>query len=532
MLRYMRKNAASFWIKLIFGLIVLVFASWGIGGMVSGQKIDAVAWVNDHPITGAEVERAQRNLVEVYRNLYQDKFSPEVLADLNLRQQALDQLIRMQLLRQEAERLGLTASDEEVRAAISATAGFQTGGRFDRRRYLALLRRNNLTPADFEESEREQLLVQKVQDLVTSGVYVAEQEVHRQYAYDNERISLRFVRIRAADFAPKVTVTDADIAAAYGRDKEEFREPERVRIQLASYTSAAFAAKVTVEPAAIEARYRARGTDQPLEEVLEEIAAALRSERADKRRREQAAADLKQARAGTPLDSLAKESGASIATLGPFARGDSIPGVKDAAPILARAFATAAGEIGDVVETEAGSYLVRVVEKTPGRIPALDAVRETVARRVRQEKSRQLARTRAQEFLEQLKKAPDPEAPARESGLQVEETSLFSRKDILLPGLGRQPQLQEQAFALSPEHPVADGIYEVEGDSVVAALNERAPLDEEKFEAQKDSLAEQYRNRRRGMVMEEFLNHLMGRSEIRVRPGYVVQRAPARAPGV
>ena len=62
---------------------------------------------------------------------------------------------------QEARRLGLTATDEELMNAITQVPEFQVNGRFNKERYIQLLRANRLTPAQFEDDQRKQLTIQR-----------------------------------------------------------------------------------------------------------------------------------------------------------------------------------------------------------------------------------------------------------------------------------------------------------------------------------------------------------------------------------
>ena len=81
------------------------------------------------------------------------------------------------LLKREAGRLGLQVTDDEVREAILDIPNFQDGARFDRTRYLSTPAPSRLTPAEFEESQRETLLVNKLEGLLTDGLTASDQEV-------------------------------------------------------------------------------------------------------------------------------------------------------------------------------------------------------------------------------------------------------------------------------------------------------------------------------------------------------------------
>src|SRR5207244_2764809 len=100
---------------------------------------------------------------------------------------------------------------------------------------IRVLRANNLTPAEFEDAERRDLLVKKLQELIAAGVHVTEAEVHDRYQTENEKVNLRFIKFDAPAFLSAVTVTDDEVQAQYDKNKDAFREPDRVRIEYILY---------------------------------------------------------------------------------------------------------------------------------------------------------------------------------------------------------------------------------------------------------------------------------------------------------
>ena len=150
MLGFMRQHARSSFIKIIFWMIIVVFVFWGVGTMVAGgDKVNVAAMVDGEPISAQTYARAHERMQRVYRELYRENLNPQILAQLNLGQRALDDLVTEMLLKREAGRLGLRVTDDEVRGSILDIPTFQDGARFDRTRYLNALRASRLTPAEF-----------------------------------------------------------------------------------------------------------------------------------------------------------------------------------------------------------------------------------------------------------------------------------------------------------------------------------------------------------------------------------------------
>jgi peptidyl-prolyl cis-trans isomerase D len=121
-----------------------------------------------------------------YKQVLKDAFSESFAK--SLKAQALQELIAGKLLVQEAERIGLRVSDEELQATIMKTPAFAgRDGRFDKQMYERVLDQINLKPAAFEANQREFLLRQKLEQIVKDGVVVTDAEVAASYMQKNSK---------------------------------------------------------------------------------------------------------------------------------------------------------------------------------------------------------------------------------------------------------------------------------------------------------------------------------------------------------
>jgi len=164
-------------------LITVTFLFFGIyPSNVTGSM---VANVNGDVITAEDVNRVYQNMYDNYKQIFKDQFNDSLAK--TLRAQALRELIQTRLLIQEADRMGLRISDDELRAEILKISAFTTGGRFDQKVYENYLQRMNITPAVFETEQREFMLKRKLEQLVADGVVVADAEVAAAYAKENPK---------------------------------------------------------------------------------------------------------------------------------------------------------------------------------------------------------------------------------------------------------------------------------------------------------------------------------------------------------
>lgn len=447
MLDVMRKSADSPVLKILFVIIVLVFLFWGVG-TVGQNQLEVAAEVNDQVITSREFQRSYERIAAMYQNMGAQSPPAELL-----RNQAMSQLIDLELLVQEAKRLGLEVDEAELRDAIAASPDFQQDGRFDKERYILLLQQNGYKPSDFEEQQRRRMVAGKVQEVVRSGVHVTDQEVLDQFRFENERLNLRFVRIPAADFRDKVTLADADVQQYYTDHQEEYREPERVRVKLVEFRPQDFAAQVSPTDAEVQTYYDSHLSDyQRKEEVRARhilFKVAPDASDADKAAaRSKAEAVLAQAKGGGDFAELAKQNSQDVSAaeggdLGLFGRGVMMPTFETAA------FALEPGQISEIVETPFGFHIIKLEEKLPERTEPLEAVRTAIIDTMKTQQARTIALQKVEQAHEQMLNGTDIAQAAAGAGLNVQTPSPFGRNEPVA-GLGVRPELSKAAFLAEP----------------------------------------------------------------------------------
>ena len=204
MLHLMRKHAGSWMIKVVLGVIVVVFVFWGVGSYRSG-KGNRIAVVNGEAIALEEYRGTYEQLLEQYRRQFGNALDQKLLKTLNLKEQALNRLIDRRLLLQSADRLNLHVTDEAVVEAIQNIEAFQENGQFVPGRYQRLLAVNRMTPEIFEENMRRDVLVQKTQGFILGSAKVSEAEVLESFQWREKQVSIDYVLFKPSSY------TDIDI---------------------------------------------------------------------------------------------------------------------------------------------------------------------------------------------------------------------------------------------------------------------------------------------------------------------------------
>ncbi len=183
MLKIVRELAVENpWVlKIIMGVIAVTFVItmgwWGI----QMPRQDVVVSVNGHDIKVQEYKRAYNNAIEYYRDMYKDKFSPELLEQMKVRDKVLEDLVGRELWLEKASELGLRVSDEELKDSIMKMNVFHKEGRFDRALYERVLASNRMNVSDFERAQRKELLIDKMKRIVKDSVSVTDAEVNETF---------------------------------------------------------------------------------------------------------------------------------------------------------------------------------------------------------------------------------------------------------------------------------------------------------------------------------------------------------------
>ncbi len=450
MLKFIRRNAASTWVKIMFGAIVLVFVFFGVGAVQDSPPV--VAMVNDEALTPVDYVRTYNNLVRVYQDIFKENFGPEQASMLDLRTRALEQLVSSSLLRQEAERLGLSVGSEEVRRALMAVPSFQVDGRFNKDLYLRIIRINRMTPGDFEEAQRQELLVGKVRELVTSAVHVSEAAARDRYAYQNEEVNLRFLRFDGRAFEAEVEVTDDEILAHYDQNPQDFETPERRRVEYVFFAAEDYLGRAEPSEESIRTYYDEHLDDYSLPErvrarhilfqlgvdVDESLKAEVRTKAEEVLARVQAGEDFAALARESSEDPMSAEKGGDLGLISRGRMGDEF----DEA-----AFSQEVGTTSGIVETLLGFHIIRIEEKIPEGPDDFENVRGAIMRALKRNMTRDMANAEANQGYEKGAAGEDIAAIAAAASLQVKRPEPFAATEDIT-GLGINSPLASAAFTV------------------------------------------------------------------------------------
>ncbi len=449
MLDQMRNWGRTWVVQALFILLMVAFAFWGVGSVL-GSRVHPVAMVNGNRILASELdhqtEQLKRNITQVY-----GANAALLLRSVNLRQEALNQMIQERLVADEARHIGIRVSDQSLADNIATDPHFQDGGRFDPQRYQEILQENELLPSDYEASVRASLVEGALRQMVDQGVQVSDADARHAYDLKNQKISVAYVEIPAQDFVAKISPTPDQLEAFYKSHQDAFREPDRIKVAYIRYDSALMAAKITPSDKDIEDYYKSnlkKMYSHPDEVHARHILIEVQpGATADQKAKAKARAEdiLKQLKNGADFQKLAKEdsqdpgSRLSGGDLGTFGRNQMVKPFEDAA------FSMKPGELR-LVETKFGYHVVKLEASTPAHVDKLDQVRPKIIEAIRSQQGPRMAREALDEDVTAALAGGDLKDLAKKRGFEVVETPLFSQHEA--SAVLKNQNLTDTAFKL------------------------------------------------------------------------------------
>lgn len=463
MLDFLRKRKRSWIIIFLLGVIILAFIVFYGGGNYGNQGLPDVAHVNGEVITEREFETQYQRAVDRYRNVLKGSLTPEMLKSLHIKRTLLDEMIQKRLLLQKARELGLTVTDSELASFLSSQPEFQIGGRFNKARYIQLLRANRLTPAEFEEEQRDELIIRRLYGLLLDSVQVPEAEVRNRYRVEQDKINLNFIRLPLSQFVSAAKVTAEDIKKFYERNKETLKEPLKVQVEYRVYPFDQFASSAQVTDKEMENYYQAYRDAKfrtPKQVKLRIISIRI-SPQADAKQKEAARARANQlladARSGKDFAALAKKesedpTASKGGEVGWVVRGQLPPALDKVV------FSLAKGDISDVIETPGGLQIVKVEDVKAAKTLTLKEASGEITRALKAEKGKIEAAKVADRDREKVLSGTALSQLTQDSRVTDHVTRLFTSGEVL-PEIGQNPEFYRNALELRGNEvsPVIEG---------------------------------------------------------------------------
>ncbi len=519
--QHSQSPGGRFFLAFMFGLLGLAFfITFGPSGRlfepVKGG--DFAAKVNGEQISRVEFERYYARQIRQFGQL-----DALTLDRLLPRSRVLDEMIKDRLIAEAALREGIDVSDDELKDYILKDPSFEENGQFSQERYELVLERSlGMTIDQYEDELRRSLRGQKMSALLRETAKVSDAELKRQFAEENERVNLRYVRFSPALYTSSITVPDAEVQAFL---KDHLSDAQ------AAYQKQSALYHAPKQTSARHILIKVPQGQPSADAIAQERLAKLKAQ--IEKGEDFAAIAKTQSQAGD-----AEKGGA----LGLVRQGGHLfdPAIEGAALSLAE------GKVSDPVRSKQGWELVLAEKVIPAQDRTFDEVKTEVARDL-------LVRQRASAKAEEAAKAAQaalasgkslaalyPEAakadaeplaaPAADHPVS-ETTGPFARSAMgFLPKIGPGAELQKAAFEASAGKPLA-GPTKVGETYVVAELIAHEKPDPAEFDKKKTDLRENALRRAEVQLMQSLRQKLRTAAVVEINGAVVGPTGPAAQQG-
>lgn len=395
MLGYFREHTGSWIIKIILGLIIIIFAFFfGVGGF--GPKGQGpVAIVNGKAISFEEYNRSYENIVQQYRSRYGENFDPKILEKGNVKQQAIDLLISERLVLKIAKDLGVRLLDQEVADSLTDISFFRTDGKFDFNKYEKVLANNSMTTEMFELSQKKELIQQKIQNLIFNTVIVSDMEVSEWYKFLNTKASINFIKFDPVDFTG-IDPSQEEIKNYYNENKENYKTDAKLIVEYLKFSTDDYKDKIEVTQKEIEQYYEENSQQYNIPEKVEARHILIKTDESydndkieEKRKKAMEIYEMAMDKINK-FEDLAKKysegpSNVNGGDLGTFAKGDMV------APFSDMAFSMKEGEISKPVKTKFGWHIIKVVAKHEATKKLFNDIKDEIKKNILEKKTSEVA---------------------------------------------------------------------------------------------------------------------------------------------
>lgn len=407
-------------VQVVLALIVLPFALWGVDSYRKSGDAAPLAKVNGEKIGQQEFENAMEQQRQRLRQMAGSNFDPAFFDKPEIKHSVLDGLVTQHLLFGEARTAGLVVSDEQMAQIIATVGAFQKDGKFDKQTYEAALRTQGMTPAIFEHRVRQDLMTRQLTDAFSQNGYAADAAAENLIRLNEQQRVVSVAKLDLESFIKQAKVDDAAIKAYFEKNSQEFQIPERAKVEYVTVSIDSLLSQVAASDEEVKAYYDEHlnefGTQEQRQAAHILIALPKQSSDAEKQaaksKAEQVLQQVKQA--PVKFAALAKQysqdpgSASNGGDLGMFGHGAMVKPFEEAV------FSLKVGEVSDLVQSDFGFHIIKLVAIKPAKTQALAEVKGLIVQRIKMQHASDKFAELAEKFSNTVYEQSDSLKPAAE----------------------------------------------------------------------------------------------------------------------
>ena len=373
MLQDIRDNSQGLIAKIIVGVIIAVFALFGV---MRSTTLPGVAEVNGQEISEAQLQNNTQQLLNTI-GAGIDSIDQDLLEQI-----ALNQLIEQIILLQSAEEASMVISSNEIDRQMLETVSFQIGGVFNPDLAVRTLAGQGYSVASYREFLRQQLVLSQIANAYSSSNFVTEAELNRLTELSGQTRDFRYISVILGARTLGLAISDDQIAAYYESNKEDFIDEESLVVRYVILDKDEISEEIEVDEIELKAQYESEreeyegSSEKRAAHILFEVGADLAEADVLTLARETQQRILE----GEDFEALALEFSSDIVSaeeggdIG-YTDGSAFPSeIEEALEILA------VNEVSDPIITEFGVHLVKLTEDSVNSFQPYEEVVDRIER--------------------------------------------------------------------------------------------------------------------------------------------------------
>ena len=451
MLQAIRDRAQSWIVFLIVGMLILGLASVAWEAYFGPDPEVTVAKVNGEKITVNEFQRAyQQQRARLQQMLGGADISQFIPDETEFKKSILEGLENDEVVLQETDKVGFRVSDGLLAQQIRSFDAFQAEGKFNPELYRQWLGQNFMSPGDFEEMLRRDIMLQQYKSAIADTAWVSDSEARAIQQRQDQVREIGYVTIPSEHYPGEISVSNEDAKAFYSENSERFRTDEKISIEYLELSASALANIVDIDEGILEELYQERQSEfgVPEERHTRHILIEAAGDGDDENIALAKAESLVQKiRDGESFELLAKENSDDIGSandggdLGFLARNMMMD---DAFADVA--FSLNVGDISEPVRSAYGYHIIKLEGIKAGKLKSFEEVRDQLADDYRQRLAEDAFFEQGEILANLAFENPDSlDAAAEELVLPIKTTPLFTRNSGT--GIAANPDVRSLAFS-------------------------------------------------------------------------------------
>ncbi len=436
MLTKIREKAQGAFAWGILIVICVPFALWGIQNYVDTGEESPVASVGDKDFFQRDVNRAYE---QYSQNLQGMAFDEQAL-----KAQALEKLIKDEVLLQHVQAKGLVTTDDAARDFIQSLPYFQVEDKFDEQRYKTMLSLQKMSSGEFVSRIKNALIMEQFQRSIIDSSFATKYDVENFFKIQNQQRDVDYVTVAVQK--PTEQPSEADIVAYYQQHQDLYQTPEQVSVEYIELALEDIAKTIAVSDEQLNAYYEEQKDQYTTAErrKISHILFAIKDktdektalEKALKAKEQLATKDFATVAAELSDDKLSAKTGGD---LGLFTVGVMEKSFEDAASALKL------GEVSKPVKSAFGYHLIKVTELIPGETKPFDAVKNEVTQAFQKAQAENAFYESAETLTEMSYENPDNlKTVADALGIAIKKTGLFTKDKG--EGIAADEKIRRAAF--------------------------------------------------------------------------------------